>query len=667
MRDSEEIFRLILSVINANSIATADSDRTALHEAALWDKTDFMRDLLDAGIDLDLQDAAGRTALHLAVMKGNVANIEALLRRGADITIKDKLGFGPGYLDGGKRIIIEHFGSMDEFKHVIEAYNKDRLYSACVNSDVELFVDECIAKMSPEEVISALNEPRSYTHLWHACKNGNLELVQLIMERTEDLVHREAPDGTTPYLKALLLNHREVTEYFEGKGLSKAYENTLYNASVIKGDSFVTLLTHKHPVFNEIIEEKFRPKTPKTLDEFSKYILDDLCPLNEAIRKVRRSRNNVMLIRRIPNGECRSKCRHKSECLMVKDMIRVVQEIEKEFSSKAPKFKPAFILVGSIAEGTRIGSATELDVTWKFNGLSALVRGEDGYSLKVSEQMDENHPLYGFCDRNVLQFDKFFSFLLTTLDEIIWNIADRIKDVTKGRITIKRGQKSCKMNCPQKDNDEFKGPFYTHCNKCIFNVTQTKSGACLIFNWKRLFNKRKILTIDLIPVLPVQGESIMQLFTLAIKTLLDERPVNWFKHIRGILMQDSVLPESYNASVEQRSDVPLQVGFKLVNYGEDKNNFIIKPAQILGISKHIEDKNLMNIYACVKCIKGAFGVDISSYLIKKILMTNEMQGKIAQNGVENWRKSVFDVLQHPDLKEHFGRYDAFLKWRQKLE
>ena len=186
-----------------------------------------------------------------------------------------------------------------------------------------------------------------------------------------------------------------------------------------------------------------------------------------------------------------------------------------------------------------------------------------------------------------------------------------IKIITKGRIQVSA---EWRLICPRQVKDKFKGPYYTHCRKCIFNVCQTKAGACLVFKWKHR-KRQEILTIDLVPVLPVIETSIMELFTLAIKTLVEDRPPNWLTHTKGIVTQDSILPESYCLKTERCATQPIQVGLKLLNYGQEQN-FIIRPAQILGITNRIQDKKLMDVYSCIKCLKVVFNLKISYYLIK---------------------------------------------------
>ncbi|MBD3289308.1 ankyrin repeat domain-containing protein [candidate division KSB1 bacterium] len=65
---------------------------TALHTAAAFGRTDIAKILIDAGADLDLQNNEGATALHAAAFLCRPEIVEALLEKGADKTIKNKTG-----------------------------------------------------------------------------------------------------------------------------------------------------------------------------------------------------------------------------------------------------------------------------------------------------------------------------------------------------------------------------------------------------------------------------------------------------------------------------------------------------------------------------------------------------------------------------------------------
>ena len=65
---------------------------TALHTAALFGKNEVAKMLMDAGINLDIQNNDGATALHTAAFFGNIELVDALLKKGADKSLKNKSG-----------------------------------------------------------------------------------------------------------------------------------------------------------------------------------------------------------------------------------------------------------------------------------------------------------------------------------------------------------------------------------------------------------------------------------------------------------------------------------------------------------------------------------------------------------------------------------------------
>ena len=70
-------------------------------------------------------------------------------------------------------------------------------------------------------------------------------------------------------------------------------------------------------------------------------------------------------------------CVHQSDsmrknCQMIHDLVRLAKHLEFQIaraSSTMALLRPRFVLVGSVAEGTRIGLGNELDLTGRrFNG-----------------------------------------------------------------------------------------------------------------------------------------------------------------------------------------------------------------------------------------------------------------------------------------------------------
>ena len=60
---------------------------------------------------------------------------------------------------------------------------------------------------------------------------------------------------------------------------------------------------------------------------------------------------------------------HQHNCPIIRELIRVLQQIEMELRNTefGKIFRPRFVMVGSIAEATKVGTiASELDITVQF-------------------------------------------------------------------------------------------------------------------------------------------------------------------------------------------------------------------------------------------------------------------------------------------------------------
>ena len=128
-------------------------------------------------------------------------------------------------------------------------------------------------------------------------------------------------------------------------------------------------------------------------------------------------------------------------------------------------------------------------------------------------------------------------------------------------------------------------------------------------------------------------------------------------HIRGFIRHDRILPESYEEKLESNPHEPIQVSMKLLNYGSEKN-FLIRPAQQLEIHHFDQDKKLKATYCQLKCLKMMLKVDLSSYFIKKVLLSNRMQEKLQINSFND----IYEALQHPDLRATFNPVICYQEW-----
>lgn len=367
---------------------------------------------------------------------------------------------------------------------------------------------------------------------------------------------------------------------------------------------------------------------------------------------------------------------------MTMDMIQFMQAVEFGLIKKMPELNPKFILVGSTVEGTRIQSANDLDVTVQFKGVEnrPLRLGNDAFTLRLAPDEDsDHHPLQPFCVNGCLDYEKFFYFFLSSLAEVIIEEEETMSALSRGRLTLPDWFRSFQRNfrrlerrmkkiplaqklsrisandhgCPYLVEDRYKGNHHSHCGQCLFPVTHTKSGSCLLFNWR---GGGQIVTLDLIPVFPVLGKSVADLFGSVTKTLIRSKPSNWLECIKKVINQDTILPESYKKEHNAHPEHPLHVGMKLVNYGESRN-FIIRPAQQLAI--HELGGGVKELYCDLKCLKTLLDVDVNSYFIKKVVLTDEISSKAKKN--PNRIVNIFDALNHPGLKAKFGEKIDFKK------
>ena len=343
---------------------------------------------------------------------------------------------------------------------------------------------------------------------------------------------------------------------------------------------------------------------------------------------------------------------------MVSDMIKSVQSIEKELKELLPKFDIHFVLVGSIAEGTRTHQADELDLAVLFEG-QCYSLGNDGFTL-LSQK-----------DGKPFDYEKFFSQFLNFVSFIVNEKID-ITSITDGRIKIKQQTGECANRCPIQVYDSKMGTHYTHCENCLPPVTHTKCGICLIFEWSD-GNDSSILTIDLVPVFPVVGSSVSKLFGNVTKTLLT-KPPNWLKYIQGFIAKDTFLPESFEEAFKETPSEPLLVGMKILHYGDGGKNFLIRPIQQLGVATFEENKQLKDVYCHIKCLKTILDIDVNSYFIKKVLLTKAVKNKVKSkkrldghlidpdNEKKLLMKNLHYCLNHAELESKFNHKIDYVLW-----
>lgn len=315
------------------------------------------------------------------------------------------------------------------------------------------------------------------------------------------------------------------------------------------------------------------------------------------------------------------------------------------------KLLPKFHLVGSIAEATRIHKATELDFMCQFKALRNRfpMKALDATTLYA----EINHPLREFCNQ-----DGIFSFaaFLQAMLENVQLCLEAIEDELPPNLTLCKVQNLCSQ-C--QSNQSTLQPFM-HCPKCLFGVTHTKVGPCIVMKWKQ-----DIVTIDLVPVFPIQVENctnIADVFNFVTKSLLEKKPPNWLKHLKGIIRSERILPEAFEEVLNESSS-NFEMGLKLLHY-ESIQNYIIRPAQMLNVVDFSDyPREIRDIYIMLKYLKEALNINIKSYLLKKIVLRKEFVSSVAQDG--NALSLFYNVLHYPIIKEAFQHKVDYDNWSRE--
>ena len=354
------------------------------------------------------------------------------------------------------------------------------------------------------------------------------------------------------------------------------------------------------------------------------------------------------------------------ECEKTRDLLRAMQIIESKWNEKS-NLRPKFILVGSIIEGTRVGYANELDLTVTFEGLKydPFELGEDAFTLKI---FTESHPLKKFCSESgTLDFSLFLRAVLEEIEFCVQNEAEKISQETNNHLKI--AQRSNDFSGLSPEYDPKLGSYFKLPEQDLCLLTHTKIGACLIFLW----NQSEVLTVDLIPVLPVAGSSIQALFESVTQSLLSiPHPPNWLSYLISSIKKDMILPQSYKSLFEMAPKEPFNVAMKILHYGKGPNNFIIKPMQILGVTKEFKSNpEIKDIYCFIKCIKSCLDVNINSYFLKKVILSDEVKKDLILydsniDKKEALARNIHFTLNMDDLRPYFENVIGYYKYKEPL-
>ena len=275
--DFESVKILIDSKANIN--AFSNNRRTPLHLAAKMNREEIVNYLIDKILAkdiatskkyLDSKDENGCTPSHLAAKEGNTKCLESLLTKGADLYSVDDFGWN-----------ILHFASFHARKDTIRFICKyDADYDKLQNT-------KNTQNKLPIEILSDYNLKPYFISLWHAAREGDLDMTKnLILNENQNVNECTYFEKNTPLHLAVLNNH-----YLEVRILLKYNADTsLKNKVGVLPSEYATLMsTPIQKIFKnckDIDRETFdlREIIKKLLKRKDDFIESTVCLKNRKLR-----------------------------------------------------------------------------------------------------------------------------------------------------------------------------------------------------------------------------------------------------------------------------------------------------------------------------------------------------------------------------------------------
>jgi ankyrin repeat protein len=183
----------------ADITSFSNNRRTPLHLAAKMNRNDIVNYLIDKILEnknidnkiINFKDDNGCTPIHLAAKEGNTKCLESLLSKGADLYATDLCGWN-----------ILHYASFHAHKDTIRFICKyDADYDKLKNT-------KNTQNKLPIEILSNYNLKPYFYSLWHAAREGDLDMTRRLIE-SENQNPNEATyfEQNTPLHLAVLNNH----------------------------------------------------------------------------------------------------------------------------------------------------------------------------------------------------------------------------------------------------------------------------------------------------------------------------------------------------------------------------------------------------------------------------------------------------------------------------
>jgi ankyrin repeat protein len=190
--------------------------RTALLTAAKYGKMVLVKYFIEKGADINEEDKAGFTPLFMAAMDGHIEVVKMLVEKGATIDALTNTGFTPITVaaDRGRLPVVEYLLEHGANINMKTIEGETTLFRAAIGNQPKVF--EYLLEHGAD--INTM-DTKNHTPLHIAAKNGNMDLVAMIIESNPAFdINSEANGLLTPLCLAALKGNVEVVKYLIGKG-----------------------------------------------------------------------------------------------------------------------------------------------------------------------------------------------------------------------------------------------------------------------------------------------------------------------------------------------------------------------------------------------------------------------------------------------------------------
>ncbi len=205
-----------------------------------------VRELADAGIDVNAKDDEGLSPLHRAVRNGETEVVETLIAAGADVNAKDNDGESPLHraARSGETEVVETLIAAGADVNAKDNYGESPLHRAARNSETKV-VETLIAAGADVNA----KDNYEYTPLFRAARYGTTKVVETLIAAGAD-VNAKDDDEYTPLFGAARYGTTKVVE------------------TLIAAGADVNAVLDEYSNYNEIMGaaiEKKRPEVVKML------------------------------------------------------------------------------------------------------------------------------------------------------------------------------------------------------------------------------------------------------------------------------------------------------------------------------------------------------------------------------------------------------------------